>query len=61
MIYRDDIVETTDRAASTKPHQPSLEVIPVVVVTVTADDGKQIGAAAWCVDQLQTMRPVSSV
>jgi hypothetical protein len=31
MICRDGMVGTAGRAASTKPHQPSLEIIRVVV------------------------------
>ena len=32
MIYRDDIVRAAVRTASIKPHQPPLEIIPVVVI-----------------------------
>jgi len=31
MIYKDSMVEAADRAVSTKPHQPTLETIRVVV------------------------------
>ena len=34
MIYRDGMVGAAGRAASTKPHQQPLEIIPVVVAAI---------------------------